>query len=155
MECPNCNKTYDDNFKFRPYCGEEKPEPKICPNCIMELSLEFSFCPECGTELISKSQWELKTEFLNDLNELIRKCEELDNYEDALENIEMAIIIDSSNQTYQVKREKLIIKKELTEYISYWEEKQRCFNRLGRHKEAKECVNNLIELRRALKTVKP
>ena len=62
MECPNCNKTYDDEFKFCPYCGEKKPEPKICPNCKLEPSIEFSFCPECGTELISKSQWE---EFLN------------------------------------------------------------------------------------------
>lgn len=27
MECPNCNKTYDDNFKFCPYCGEETYDP--------------------------------------------------------------------------------------------------------------------------------
>ncbi len=23
MKCPKCNKTYDDNFKICPYCGEE------------------------------------------------------------------------------------------------------------------------------------
>lgn len=55
MECPNCNKTYDDDFKFCPYCGEKKPEPKICPNCELRPKLEFNFCPECGTELIKKT----------------------------------------------------------------------------------------------------
>ena len=54
MNCPNCNKIYDDDFKFCPYCGEEKPEPKICPNCELELSTKFHFCPECGTKLAEK-----------------------------------------------------------------------------------------------------
>ena len=25
MECPNCKKTYDDEFNFCPWCGSEKP----------------------------------------------------------------------------------------------------------------------------------
>lgn len=51
MECPNCNKTYDDDFKFCPYCGEEKPETLTCPKCQFK-SAEFKFCPHCGEELI-------------------------------------------------------------------------------------------------------
>ena len=82
MECPKCNKTYDDDFKFCPYCGEEKPKPKICPNCELEPSVEFSFCPECGTELISKSQWEeLKRKELDKLNKQIMEYEKLEEYE--------------------------------------------------------------------------
>ena len=54
MECRRCNRTYDDDFKFCPYCGEEKPEPKICPICGFEPTVEFIFCPECGASLISK-----------------------------------------------------------------------------------------------------
>lgn len=56
MKCPNCNKTYDEEFKFCPYCGEEKPKPKICPNCNLEQNAEFTYCTECGTELIEKEE---------------------------------------------------------------------------------------------------
>ena len=57
MKCPNCNKTYNDDFKFCPYCGEGKPEPKICPNCELEHNAEFIFCPECGTQLTEKTKY--------------------------------------------------------------------------------------------------
>ena len=59
MKCMKCKEIYNDDFKFCPYCGEEKPKPKICPNCELEPNVEFSFCPECGTELVNKLNWEI------------------------------------------------------------------------------------------------
>ncbi|WP_295594309.1 zinc ribbon domain-containing protein [uncultured Methanobrevibacter sp.] len=56
MECPKCNRTYEDDFKFCPYCGEEKPKPKICPKCKLEPPIEFSFCPECGEKLVTQDE---------------------------------------------------------------------------------------------------
>ena len=55
MQCPKCNKTYDDDFKFCPYCGEETPELKYCYECLYK-SREFIFCPECGTTLLPKEE---------------------------------------------------------------------------------------------------
>ena len=65
MKCIKCKETYDDDFKFCPYCGEKKPAPKICPNCKLEPKIEFNFCPKCGTELIEKekiAEWKEKKE---------------------------------------------------------------------------------------------
>ena len=33
VDCPNCNKYYNDDFDFCPYCGTKKPFPKVCPEC--------------------------------------------------------------------------------------------------------------------------
>ena len=41
MECPNCNKNYDDEFRFCPFCGEAQPEPKICTKCEFETYDEY------------------------------------------------------------------------------------------------------------------
>ena len=127
MECPNCNKTYDDEFKFCPYCGEKKPEPKICPNCEMEPSTEFNFCPECGTELVSKSQWEelKRKEELNKLNEQLKKYDLLD--EKSLKYLDKAIELEPENS-------------------GYLEDKAWLLRYLGRYEEAIECYDKLIEL---------
>ena len=121
MKCPKCKETYDDNFKFCPYCGEEKPAPKICPNCELEPNVEFSFCPECGTELVSKSQWEelkrekLKREEIHKLNEQIMEYEKLEEYEKAFECCDKAIELEPENISYwegkrvELKRVFLII----------------------------------------------
>ncbi len=153
MECPNCNKTYDDDFKFCPYCGEEKPKPKICPNCELEPSVEFSFCPECGTKLVSKSQWEelnklkkreelnklKKREELNKLNDQLREYEKLGEYEKAFECIDKAIELKPENISYwEEKREKL--------NIPYWEEEADRFMRLRKYLVAIEFYDKLIKL---------
>lgn len=62
MKCIKCKETYDDEFKFCPYCGEEKPAPKICPNCKLEPNVEFSYCPECGEKLNNKKEYEEEPE---------------------------------------------------------------------------------------------
>lgn len=51
MECPKCQKEYDDEFFYCPYCGTKTPQPKICGNCGLETRPEFSFCPLCGSKL--------------------------------------------------------------------------------------------------------
>ena len=70
MECPNCNKNYDDEFRFCPFCGEAQPEPKICPKCEFETYDEYIFCPRCGTELIEKYEAYDKIKFFNKQIEL-------------------------------------------------------------------------------------
>ena len=62
MKCIRCKETYDDDFKFCPYCGERKPDPKICPICEIEHDIKFNFCTECGEELITKKEYEKKLE---------------------------------------------------------------------------------------------
>lgn len=55
--CSKCGKEFNDEFDFCPFCGTEKPKPKICPKCKLEPSIEFSFCPKCGIELIDKEEY--------------------------------------------------------------------------------------------------
>lgn len=51
VDCPNCNRFYNDDFAYCPYCGTKKPEGKICPKCKFK-SIEYSYCPHCGKKLI-------------------------------------------------------------------------------------------------------
>lgn len=88
MECPNCNRTYDEDFKFCPFCGEEKPEPLTCPDCGYE-SREYSFCPNCGKKLLNKTK----------LNEnKIRREEELKKEKELEEK-------NKKNEIYQLIKE--------------------------------------------------
>ena len=60
MQCPNCNKNYEDDFDFCPYCGTKKPEPpkpKTCPECGFQ-SNKYSFCPKCGEKLLNDAELE-------------------------------------------------------------------------------------------------
>ncbi len=122
MECPNCNKTYDDEFKFCPYCGEKKPEGKICLGCKYE-SYEYDFCPKCGRQLIEKHV----SEELNMLYEQINKYESLHLYGEELEYVEKAIELVPS-------------------YESPWFSKGQCLQKLERYGEAIECYDKAIEL---------
>ena len=132
MECPNCNKTYDDEFRFCPYCGEKKPEGKICPGCKYE-SYEFDFCPKCGRQLIEKHVYDeinILFEKINDLHlfyEKINDKESLKKYEEILEYAEKAIELAPS---YEVP----------------WVYKGDCLEELGRYEEAIECYDKVIEL---------
>ena len=132
MECPNCNKTYDDDFKFCPHCGTKKPEGKICPGCKYE-SYEFDFCPKCGRQLIEKHVYDelnMLFEKINDLHlfyEKINDKESLKKYEEILECAEKAIELAPS---YEVP----------------WAYKGDCLEELGRYEEAIECYDITIEL---------
>lgn len=161
MKCPNCNKTYDDNFRFCPYCGEKKPEPKICTNCIMELSVEFSFCPECGTKLVSKSYWEeLKRKKLNKLNEQIKKYGHFD--EKSLEYLDKAIELEPKNDYYWHRKAELLYFLERyeealesydklieldPEFSYYWKYKGNCLFALDKDEEAEKCFEKANSLK--------
>ena len=71
--CSKCGKEFNDEFEFCPYCGTEKPQPKICPKCKLEPSVEFSFCPKCGIELVDKSEYLAKVEKKRKAEEIERK----------------------------------------------------------------------------------
>ena len=62
MICPNCNRTYDDDFNFCPYCKTKKPSPKICPNCEFKTYDDFIFCPICSEDLISEREYQERLE---------------------------------------------------------------------------------------------
>ena len=118
MECPNCNKIYDDDFKFCPYCGEEKPQSKICPICEMEENIEFTFCLKCGTELVYKSQWVSK------LEEKINECKENHKFVEAIEYYNKIIKLNPSNE-------------------DAWYEKGNLLKLLRKNKESKECYDKI------------
>ena len=84
MECPNCNKIYDDDFDFCPYCGVKKPRFNTCPNCIIEVSPAYKFCPYCGGKLLTYEEgkeklitaFKEKYQSPNTIQYLIEKIEE-------------------------------------------------------------------------------
>lgn len=100
MECPNCNRTYDDEFKFCPYCGEKKPELKICPKCKFK-SIEYSYCPHCGKNLIPIQYFKNnKPKKKNNLKNNIQKSStksykiKLYDYLNSLDNVKNRIVIE-------------------------------------------------------------
>ena len=51
--CSNCNKEFDDEFNFCPFCGSQYGKIE-CPNCHKLLNKASPFCGYCGHELIIK-----------------------------------------------------------------------------------------------------
>ena len=120
MKCPKCNKTYDDNFKFCPFCGEAQPEPKICPKCEFETYDEYIFCPRCGTELIERTESYVITK----LKEKLTKYEKIYDYDNIIECCNKIIELDPSNE-------------------KAWHNKGTRLSRLGRNEEARECYDKI------------
>ena len=104
LECPNCNKTYDDDFEFCPYCGIKAISHKICPECEFK-STEFNFCPKCGAELLTEPEMnKLKVEKY--YKEAI-KLEANNEYEEATKYYEKATKLDSSQPQNEEKLKEL------------------------------------------------
>lgn len=88
VDCPNCNKFYNDDFDFCPYCGTKKPAPKICPKCEISTYESYMFCPKCGTELISKIEFNSEINYIinliynEDFDNAISKCTQLNIVKD-------------------------------------------------------------------------
>lgn len=55
--CQHCNKSFDDDFEFCPYCGTPKPAPNFCPQCTIDIPSDFRYCPKCGTKLMSRPEY--------------------------------------------------------------------------------------------------
>ncbi len=51
--CSNCNKEFDDEFNFCPFCGSQYGKIE-CPNCHKLLNKASPFCGYCGHELSIK-----------------------------------------------------------------------------------------------------
>ncbi len=49
MKCYNCNKEYDDTYKFCPHCSSRNETYK-CPDCGENYAKSFKYCPRCGCE---------------------------------------------------------------------------------------------------------
>ena len=81
MNCPNCNKYYNDDFDFCPHCGTKKPEPLTCPNCGFR-SNEYSFCPKCGEKLLTTNQIVKKQKREKEEEEERKRKEELQRLEE-------------------------------------------------------------------------
>ena len=81
--CPNCNRSFDNDFEFCPYCGSKKPQAKVCPRCALETYEEFSFCPKCGAELMAGERYSEVIELIQgivtngDYENALAKCDEL------------------------------------------------------------------------------
>jgi len=50
MKCSNCNKIFDDELEFCPYCGIENNNIRFCRKCETK-HLNIDRCPKCGTKL--------------------------------------------------------------------------------------------------------
>ena len=121
MECPNCNKTFDDDFDLCPYCGMMSPILKACPECLYETLEEDIFCPKCSAKLMNKIQ------LIKDLKEKISDYKMLGEYEKVLECYDKTIELEPTN-------------------MLSWKAKANYLSGHARHDEALECWDKAIEL---------
>jgi len=56
MQCPNCQKNLQGDFKFCPYCGVEVIDNTTCRNCHKEVDPTWVSCPYCGSDLKAPTQ---------------------------------------------------------------------------------------------------
>jgi len=56
MQCPNCQKTLQGDFKFCPYCGVEVAKSLTCHSCHKEVDPAWVSCPYCGSDLNAPAQ---------------------------------------------------------------------------------------------------
>ena len=160
VECPNCNKTYDDEFRFCPFCGEKKPEGKICLGCKYE-SYEYDFCPKCGRQLFEKHVYDERDMLYGQIN----KYESLKKYEEELECVEKVLELAPSDETSWFVKGECLQKLERYDeailcydktlenipsgtYSFYkmesWLEKGKCFEKLERYDDAIGCYDKVI-----------
>ena len=85
MECPNCNKTYDDEFNFCPWCGEEK---------IIQSEKEINI--ENSLEYFKKENKKMEEEFKNIIDVLNSLQENIKEYEEGNVDIEEKLKVSSS-----------------------------------------------------------
>lgn len=171
IDCPNCNRFYDDNFDFCPYCGTKKPSPKICPNCEISTYATFSFCPKCGTELISELEFNEAWGYIDNLIDNEGYDGALAKYEELIDEMQFNKNLKETFKNY-IQNNKMKQEKELTEKIEKYfdsfeyekaliyinkaiglkpsdeelrENKAFCLVRLRRHEEAIEYIEKIME----------
>ena len=65
--CSNCNKEFDDEFNFCPFCGSRYGKIE-CPNCHKLLDASCSFCGYCGHKLINNKELDTKGNIKEELD---------------------------------------------------------------------------------------
>ncbi|HBC92973.1 MAG TPA: hypothetical protein DCZ10_08775 [Pelotomaculum sp.] len=51
MNCPNCQKSLQEDAKFCPHCGTATTKNLNCPSCGKQADPTWVFCPGCGASL--------------------------------------------------------------------------------------------------------
>ena len=51
MQCSNCQKALQGDFKFCPYCGAEVIKNTTCHSCHKQVEPAWVSCPYCGSDL--------------------------------------------------------------------------------------------------------
>lgn len=97
VNCPSCNRFYNDDFAYCPFCGTKKPEGKICPKCKFK-SIEYSYCPHCGKKLIPIHLIN-KVNFDSATNKL-----ELYDYLGNLDNVKNRILIERKIRSGEITK---------------------------------------------------
>lgn len=97
VNCPSCNRFYNDDFAYCPFCGTKKPEGKICPKCKFK-SIEYSYCPHCGKKLIPIHLIN-KVNFDSAINKL-----ELYDYLRNLDNVKNRILIERKIRSGEITK---------------------------------------------------
>lgn len=156
MECPNCNKTFDDDFDLCPYCGMMSPILKACPECLYETLEEDIFCPKCSAKLMNKIQ------LIKDLKEKISDYKMLGEYEKVLECYDKTIELEPTNMlSWKAKANYLSGHARHDEALEcwdkaielnptnsqYWVGKAGCLKKLARHEESGKCFMKARQLR--------
>lgn len=65
--CSNCNKEFDDEFNFCPFCGTQYGKIE-CPNCHKLLNKASPFCGYCGHKLINNKELDTKGNIKEELD---------------------------------------------------------------------------------------
>ena len=94
MICPNCDKYFNEDYSFCPYCGTKKPDPLLCPKCKYE-SYDYTYCPHCGEKLINKTKFK-DSNRKNQLKDYLYNSNAIEflNTEKYLSEIDNGIITD-------------------------------------------------------------
>lgn len=140
LKCPSCNKTYDDDFDFCPYCGKASDNKK-CPTCGFK-SNEFNFCPKCGIELLTETEMN-QIQAKEYYKEAI-KLEVNDEYEKAMKYYDKATELDS-NDTNEEKLDELKKLNKQKEKQNHYQEAIE-LEKQGWYKEAIEYCKKAINL---------
>ena len=110
--CSKCQKEFNDDFKFCPFCGNRQDGKKVCSNCKEEMPEDFLFCYKCGysfnnrkADNIQAVNNNLKTENMQAVNN--NQNQKTDNIQPENSNLNK-----SFDYYYQAPVKKPIIKKQ-------------------------------------------